>query len=207
MRDYDPTLGRYLQADPLGLIDGPSIYGYALQNPGRYTDPTGEFIPQALWCLANPLCRTAAGAAIGVLVGYVLHDDDCYTWRDALIDGGMGAFGAGVGNSLLRNYGSRSLTRQHGFEWSHSIPSKIVKNLPKSWQRQLNQRGGSNGNWVTPVRHYKHDPNRWIKNYESFGPRLPRPVQLLDRVPAWVWATVGGGAIGGASRTNIENRQ
>lgn len=49
MRDYDPTLGRYLQADPLGLVDGASIYGYALQNPGRYTDPTGEFIPALAW--------------------------------------------------------------------------------------------------------------------------------------------------------------
>ena len=29
MRDYDPTTGRYLQADPLGLIDSASIYGYA----------------------------------------------------------------------------------------------------------------------------------------------------------------------------------
>jgi uncharacterized protein RhaS with RHS repeats len=42
MRDYDPTTGRYIQADPLGLVDGASVYGYALQNPGRYTDPTGE---------------------------------------------------------------------------------------------------------------------------------------------------------------------
>nr|WP_245603010.1 RHS repeat-associated core domain-containing protein [Leisingera methylohalidivorans] len=42
MRDYDPTTGRYMQADPLGLIDGPSVYGYALQNPGRYIDPRGE---------------------------------------------------------------------------------------------------------------------------------------------------------------------
>jgi RHS repeat-associated protein len=25
MRDYDPTTGRYLQADPLGLIDGASV--------------------------------------------------------------------------------------------------------------------------------------------------------------------------------------
>ena len=24
MRDYDPTLGRYIQADPLGLVDGPA---------------------------------------------------------------------------------------------------------------------------------------------------------------------------------------
>lgn len=43
MREYDPTLGRYIQADPLGLVDGASVYGYALQNPGRYVDPRGEF--------------------------------------------------------------------------------------------------------------------------------------------------------------------
>ena len=41
MRDYDPTAGRYIQADPLGLVDGASVYGYALQNPGRYVDPLG----------------------------------------------------------------------------------------------------------------------------------------------------------------------
>ena len=40
-RDYDPTLGRYLQADPLGLVDGPSVYGYALQSPMAYIDPKG----------------------------------------------------------------------------------------------------------------------------------------------------------------------
>ena len=27
MRDYDPTTGRYLQADPLGLVAGMSLYG------------------------------------------------------------------------------------------------------------------------------------------------------------------------------------
>lgn len=42
MRDYDPTTGRYMQADPLGLVDGASVYGYVLQNPGRYIDPRGE---------------------------------------------------------------------------------------------------------------------------------------------------------------------
>ena len=44
MREYDPTTGRYMQADPLGLVDGASVYGYALQNPGRYVDPRGENI-------------------------------------------------------------------------------------------------------------------------------------------------------------------
>ena len=49
MRDYDPTTGRYIQADPLGLVDGASVYGYVGQNPGRYVDPRGEFgIPGAI---------------------------------------------------------------------------------------------------------------------------------------------------------------
>ena len=42
MRDYDPTTGRYLEADPLGLIDGASVYAYVKQNPMRLLDPTGE---------------------------------------------------------------------------------------------------------------------------------------------------------------------
>jgi hypothetical protein len=35
-------LGRYIQPDPLGLVDGASVYGYALQNPARWSDPRGE---------------------------------------------------------------------------------------------------------------------------------------------------------------------
>ena len=42
MRDYDPTTGRYIEADPLGLVDGASVYGYVRQNPGRWVDPRGE---------------------------------------------------------------------------------------------------------------------------------------------------------------------
>jgi RHS repeat-associated protein len=44
MRDYDPTTGRYLQADPLGLVDGASVYGYVRQSTLRYFDPRGEEI-------------------------------------------------------------------------------------------------------------------------------------------------------------------
>ena len=52
MRDYDPTTGRYIQADPLGLVDGASVFGYALQSPARYIDPRGEAIPAAVGAAA-----------------------------------------------------------------------------------------------------------------------------------------------------------
>ncbi len=61
MRDYDPTTGRYLQADPLGLVDGASVYGYALQNPGRWIDPRGELV----WLLPFTGVFGGGSAAVG----------------------------------------------------------------------------------------------------------------------------------------------
>ncbi|MEQ1712208.1 MAG: RHS repeat-associated core domain-containing protein, partial [Hyphomicrobium sp.] len=44
-RHYDPTIGRYTQPDPLGFVDGPSVYAYARNAPGEVIDPTGLFGP------------------------------------------------------------------------------------------------------------------------------------------------------------------
>jgi RHS repeat-associated protein len=41
-RDYDPGMGRYLEADPAGIKRGKDrLYVYASDNPTQYTDPLG----------------------------------------------------------------------------------------------------------------------------------------------------------------------
>ena len=56
-RDYDPSTGRYMQSDPLGLLGGLNTYGYALLNPISYTDPLGLIT----WA--------GTGSTIGVIEG------------------------------------------------------------------------------------------------------------------------------------------
>jgi len=40
-RDYQPSNGRYVQSDPVGLTAGPSTFGYVASRPMKLIDPFG----------------------------------------------------------------------------------------------------------------------------------------------------------------------
>jgi RHS repeat-associated protein len=59
-RSYDPSLGRYTQPDPLGFVDGPSVYGYARSAPVLLVDKDGRYsslpwIPPSTTTVPAPL--------------------------------------------------------------------------------------------------------------------------------------------------------
>jgi len=68
-RVYDPTLGRFLQTDPIGYQDDLDLYTYVKNDPTDSDDPTGDFqaggLPGCDQLCANVLDSWLAGAATG----------------------------------------------------------------------------------------------------------------------------------------------
>ncbi len=76
-RTYDPTLGRYLQSDPIGLAGGFNRYAYSENDPILKFDFNGlAAVCQSALISQAPtkkVCAaTAAGAGIGAVVGGII---------------------------------------------------------------------------------------------------------------------------------------
>jgi RHS repeat-associated protein len=189
-RDYDPAVGRYTKSDPIGLLGGINTYSYALNDPMALYDPYGLWVPPS-----PPQWLVDGAAGFGDTISFGITS----RIRDAAdigsVDKCSTAYSAGEWTGIAYGFAAGGAAgwraagqKAAGKEFSHWIPNRMGG--PRSlW----------NGNFVSPARHYLHDPFRFPRGWRELGEKWNPILQQLDRIPNVFKGAGAGGAAAGAS--------
>ena len=127
-RYYDPSTGRYITSDPIGLNGGLNAYGYAVQNPNKYIDPTGELF----------VVGGGVGFIIGGVSGFVGTLVTGGDMQSALVAGTLGGLagayiGATGGIGLVQAGLLGSTANLSGQIISNNTDSDMCNNSDVNW--------------------------------------------------------------------------
>jgi RHS repeat-associated protein len=192
-RFYDPNTQRWPSRDPIGELGGINLYAYVLNDPLNLIDPYGlhwtDYIPD--FVVAPGVVNFAAGMGDNLSFGLTDMARDALDINDS-VNKCAGAYSAGewAGTALSAATGvaggiKAAGVKGAGREFSHWIPNRMGG--PRSiW----------NGNYVSPARHYLHDPFRYPPGWKQLGDKLNPVLQQLDRIPNAITGTAAGAGYG-----------
>jgi RHS repeat-associated protein len=147
-RYYSPTLGRFLQTDPVGTKDDLNLYAYVGNDPLDRADPTG--------LCAEDLCVGEGGAAVLGAVAYygsaaLVAAGICVEACGAIHDW-IGGTASGVWNHIVHNEakgqqadeGKKAPPNPKGSRGSQEHPDKIKERIQElKGQGHTHEAGGS----------------------------------------------------------------
>jgi RHS repeat-associated protein len=96
-RDYHPGIGRYIEADPIGMKGGINLYLYCANDPVNSMDPDGQVV-----ALAYYITQAAIGGITGAGAGFVtgITTGGKHKWLAAIAGGTAGGV-AGTMSGLV----------------------------------------------------------------------------------------------------------
>ena len=145
-RYYDPTLGRFVTTDPLGITDGVNMYGYVHANPMMFVDPTGLLAKRFEWAF-KPIENlvTVPWNWLGEKSGYSVDSPEIRL-KDGSIalslpaSGRIGTEGIGGDYSALYDeslgYDAWILNPSHGRLWDIVETGMELIAGPGKWSRE-----------------------------------------------------------------------
>ncbi|ODU66884.1 MAG: hypothetical protein ABT16_00480 [Rhodanobacter sp. SCN 65-17] len=224
---FQGGINRYIYARsmPTGLVDPYGLWVSFPNSGGGFLGGLEDATFGSLywvtngWCPPDWLVNSGAGFGDSIFTVPFTSFSLTRTIRNRLDIGGVdvcssayryGGYAGDVTTLLLGGAGGAKAagTAAKGLEFSHSLPWRYFNPRSKSFKPLLARYFGwaertiLNGNYVTPLRHYLHDPFRFPRGWRDFGPKLPPWLQKLDRIPNFFKGLGIGGAVG-ASTDNL----